>query len=101
MCTGTAATCDPLPNSGCQTGFACTIEIPYFSMADIGCRPAGATPSDAACSPTALCAPDSECVLTGPDTGFCRAFCDLSAPVCPSGDHCGNIQHPTIGICVP
>jgi hypothetical protein len=70
-------------------------------MSDIGCRPAGTTPPDAACTPSALCAPNSECVLTGPTTGVCRAFCDLSAPVCPAGDTCGSIMHPTIGICVP
>ena len=100
-CVSSAGACDPLPNSGCQSGFACTIEIPYFDSSDIGCRPAGTTPPDAACSPTALCAPNSECVLSSQFDGTCRAFCDLANPVCPGTEHCGNVQHPTIGICVP
>jgi hypothetical protein len=104
VCTGSAATCDPLPNAGCQAGFSCQINIPYFSPSDISCRPAGTTPPDAACSPSALCAPGSGCVLTDAmGDGNCRQYCDLTAmpAACPAGDHCASIMDPTIGICVP
>jgi hypothetical protein len=98
------ANCDPFTNAGCQSGWACVISIPYYGPTDIYCKPAGNVPADSPCSPQALCQPGTECVLENTNfTGHCRQFCDLGGGThtCPIGDTCGNIFHPSIGICVP
>ena len=98
------ATCDVFTNDGCQPGYACNVLIPYYTSADVLCRPAGNVAADQACSPQALCAPGTGCVPNSPNfTGDCRTYCGLGGGPngCPSNEHCASILHPSIGICVP
>lgn len=87
--------CTPFSGAPCSNGRECVIG--KFDGTEGYCKPAGATPSGSACTPSSVttnCAPGNVCVLD-PQQRFCREQCDFWG-----GAHdCSSLACTPPGVC--
>ncbi|MCK5796220.1 MAG: hypothetical protein KAI47_03500 [Deltaproteobacteria bacterium] len=85
--TGTAANCNPIEQTGCSQGAACSLVKDVIT----GCVClVGTSPEGGACTKTYECAPGLVCAgTTAP--GVCTKICDPANDQCPTGTSCLEI----------
>jgi hypothetical protein len=91
LCT---ANCVPTTNRGCNavgTGCQLARETDGAKRAFSYCTGAGTGEQGAACAAADDCAATFGCFSLGTDP-MCLAYCDVAAPICPSGTTCVAVQ---------
>ena len=91
--SGCALSCDPVAQT-CGGGQGCY----HFDTTAAACAAAGSDPLDAPCTFLNDCGVGAVC-----SSGFCKQYCDTSAPSCPVSTTCtsiGFVPYPNSGLCL-